>query len=100
MSLASSPEMFMAYNNGISTVADSIVIDEASSHDDLVTITEITGWQIVNGGQTTASIYNAFQAKLPLEKVHVQIKLVSFFTRAQISKKCEEAPRVSGYSAA
>lgn len=75
MSLASSPEMFMAYNNGISTVADSIVIDEASSHDDLVTITEITGWQIVNGGQTTASIYNAFQAKLPLEKVHVQIKL-------------------------
>lgn len=55
--------------------ADSIVIDEASSHDDLVTITEITGWQIVNGGQTTASIYNAFQAKLPLEKVHVQIKL-------------------------
>ena len=62
MSLASSPEMFMAYNNGISTVADSIVIDEASSHDDLVTITEITGWQIVNGGQTTASIYNAFQA--------------------------------------
>lgn len=40
-----------------------------------MTITEITGWQIVNGGQTTASIYNAFQAKLPLEKVHVQIKL-------------------------
>ena len=74
-SLANEPEMFMAYNNGISTVADSIVVDEDNSHGDLVTITEITGWQIVNGGQTTASIYNALQSKLPLEKVHVQIKL-------------------------
>ena len=74
-SLASEPEMFMAYNNGISTVADSIVIDEATSTDDVVVITEITGWQIVNGGQTTASIYNALQSKLPLDKVNVQIKL-------------------------
>lgn len=75
ISLKDEPEMFMAYNNGISTIADSIVIDPDSSNGDLVTITEITGWQIVNGGQTTASIYNAFQSKLPLEKVNVQIKL-------------------------
>lgn len=75
VSLANEPEMFMAYNNGISTVADSIVVDEEQSTGDLVTITEITGWQIVNGGQTTASIYNAFQAKLPLDAVNVQIKL-------------------------
>lgn len=75
ISLANEPEMFMAYNNGISTVADSIVIDENNSTEGLVTITEITGWQIVNGGQTTASIYNAFQAKLPLDEVNVQIKL-------------------------
>lgn len=75
MSLKDEPEMFMAYNNGISTIADSIVIDPDSSHGDLVTITEITGWQIVNGGQTTASIYNAFQSKLSLENVNVQIKL-------------------------
>lgn len=74
-SLTTEPEMFMAYNNGISTVADSIVIDEKLSTDSVVTIKEITGWQIVNGGQTTASIYNAYQAKLPLEKVNVQIKL-------------------------
>ena len=36
---------------------------------------EITGWQIVNGGQTTASIYNALQSKLNLGNVFVQIKL-------------------------
>lgn len=74
-SLANEPEMFMAYNNGISTVADTIVIDEENSNGDLVTVTEIAGWQIVNGGQTTASIYNALQAKLPLANVNVQIKL-------------------------
>lgn len=74
-SLVSEPQMFMAYNNGISTVADGIDIDESHSSGDVVTITEITGWQIVNGGQTTASIYNAYKSKLPLDQVNVQIKL-------------------------
>lgn len=74
-SLASEPEMFMAYNNGISTIADAIELDSAKSSDRIVSIREITGWQIVNGGQTTASIYNAFQNKLDLKHVNVQIKL-------------------------
>ena len=74
-SLANEPQMFMAYNNGISTVADSIAVDEDQSRGDVVAITEITGWQIVNGGQTTASIYNAYKSKLPLDQVNVQIKL-------------------------
>lgn len=74
-SLIKEPQMFMAYNNGISTVADSITIDEEKSTGDVVVITEITGWQIVNGGQTTASIYNALKSKLPLDQVNVQIKL-------------------------
>lgn len=75
VSLANEPQMFMAYNNGISTIAESIAIDEGRSSGDIVDVTEITGWQIVNGGQTTASIYNAYKAKLPLEQVNVQIKL-------------------------
>jgi len=75
ISLATEPHMFMAYNNGISTVADSIVIEADSSNDKVITVSEITGWQIVNGGQTTASIYNALQSKLPLDQVFVQMKL-------------------------
>lgn len=75
ISLTHEPEMFMAYNNGISTIADSIVIDEDKSNEHVAVITEITGWQIVNGGQTTASIYNAYKSKLPLDQVNVQIKL-------------------------
>lgn len=74
-SLSKEPEMFMAYNNGISTIADSIEIDEKKSNKEIVVITDIIGWQIVNGGQTTASIYNAMQSKLPLDEVNVQVKL-------------------------
>lgn len=73
--LSSEPHMFMAYNNGISTIAESIEIDEEKSTNELAVITVLNGWQIVNGGQTTASIYNAFQNKTDLSKVSAQIKL-------------------------
>ena len=85
-SLASEPQMFMAYNNGISTIADSIEVEEESTSDRIITVNEITGWQIVNGGQTTASIYNAFQNKLPLDQVFVQMKL----TVIKSSEQAEE----------
>lgn len=73
--LSSEAYMFMAYNNGISTIAESIEIDEEKSTNELSVITALNGWQIVNGGQTTASVYNAYQSKLDLNKVNVQIKL-------------------------
>ncbi|MEG0692660.1 MAG: AIPR family protein [Oscillospiraceae bacterium] len=73
--LSSEPHMFMAYNNGISTIAESIEIDEEKSTNELAVITVLNGWQIVNGGQTTASVYNAYQSKTDLKKVSVQIKL-------------------------
>lgn len=73
--LADEPQMFMAYNNGISTTAKNIVIDKEKSDDTFVTIDEIIDWQIVNGGQTTASIYNALQSNIDIESVTVQIKL-------------------------
>ena len=73
--LCDEPEMFMTYNNGISTTAKSIVIDEEKSTEDIVVIKEITDWQIVNGGQTTASIHNAMQSGVDVSKVNVQIKL-------------------------
>ena len=73
--LGEEPEMFMTYNNGISTTAKSIVIDEKNSDETFVTIKEITDWQIVNGGQTTASIYNALQSGVDISAVNVQMKL-------------------------
>jgi hypothetical protein len=73
--LAKEPEMFMAYNNGISTIAEELVLDEENSNDRIITIKELRNWQIVNGGQTTASIYNALQNKVSLDNVSVQMKL-------------------------
>lgn len=74
-SLKNEPDMFMAYNNGISTIAESIEIDKETSTRDYIVIKAITGWQIVNGGQTTASIYNAYKSKVDLSAVSVQMKL-------------------------
>lgn len=73
--LKSNPDMFMAYNNGISTIAEQIVIDENKSTENIIVVKELIGWQIVNGGQTTASIYVALQNKTPLDNVNVQMKL-------------------------
>jgi len=67
------PEMFMAYNNGISTVATWIEADQLDNG--LVSVYKLHGWQIVNGGQTTASLTNAFKSKLDLSQVFVPIKL-------------------------
>lgn len=65
------PGHFLAYNNGISATAA-----EVQFHDNK--ITKITDLQIVNGGQTTASLYYATRAtqKVPLDDVFVQMKLV------------------------
>lgn len=73
--LQNEPEMFMTYNNGISTTAKSIIVDEKNTSDSFVVIKEITDWQIVNGGQTTASIYNAYQTGIDISDVNVQMKL-------------------------
>ncbi len=69
--ILSEPEMFFAYNNGISTVASSVEFSEDNSK-----INKITSFQIINGGQTTASLSRArFKDKASLEKISVQMKL-------------------------
>ena len=50
---APEPDMFFAYNNGISTTASEIELRTTEQGQEIV---KIKDWQIVNGGQTTASI--------------------------------------------
>lgn len=52
------PDMFFAYNNGISATASEIALNE-----DGTAITKIKDWQIVNGGQTTAAISAVMRMK-------------------------------------
>ncbi|WP_020063118.1 AIPR family protein [Bacillus sp. 123MFChir2] len=68
-------KMFVAYNNGISTVARAGIIKKINDDVNLYRITGLTGWQIVNGGQTTASIHQAYKNGDDLSGVYVQAKL-------------------------
>lgn len=67
--------MFVSYNNGISTVARSGDIEKINENINLYRIIGLTGWQIVNGGQTTASIHQAYKSDADLSDVYVQAKL-------------------------
>lgn len=65
--------MFFAYNNGIAATASEIVLEERGNQP---YITYIKDLQIVNGGQTTASLSNTrFKDKATLEGIFVQMKL-------------------------
>lgn len=67
------PSMFFAYNNGIAATASEI---ETKIEDGRPLITKIKDMQIINGGQTTASIANAvLQDRANLEEVYVPMKL-------------------------
>lgn len=65
------PYMFLAFNNGIAATADHIELDESGHF-----ITKISNLQIVNGGQTTASIYHTWKKdKADISNIYVQLKL-------------------------
>jgi hypothetical protein len=68
------PGRFMAYNNGISITADSV--ETGTLSDGTVCLRRVRGLQIVNGGQTTASIHRAGKEdKADLSKVFLQAKI-------------------------
>ena len=67
------PEKFIAFNNGISATAESVITENISGQ---LKITGMTNFQIVNGGQTTATIYAAGKERINLDKIYVQMKLV------------------------
>ena len=68
------PDMFFAYNNGISATATEIELNENGN-----AITKIKTLQIVNGGQTTAAIDSVFRMpetdKTKLAQVFVAMKI-------------------------
>lgn len=67
------PQMFFAFNNGISATAMDVVI-ETNEHGRFITFAR--DFQIINGGQTTASISNArYKDKANIEGLYVQMKL-------------------------
>ena len=85
------PSMFFAYNNGITATADDIKVEDLPRGR---AITQIKNLQIVNGGQTTASIYSAYKNKKDVSKVFVQMKL----SVVNKEKSEEVVPLISRYA--
>jgi len=69
------PDMFCAYNNGITVYAQGMELTRLP--DGGKAISKVTDFQIVNGGQTTASLYHTREKfKADLSTVSVQMKLM------------------------
>ena len=88
--LEKEPYMFFAYNNGLSATAEDVQIDESNNK-----IYSVTNLQIVNGGQTVASIYAAMKdKKKEFTDVFVQTKL----TIVPPDEVMDVVPKISEYA--
>jgi hypothetical protein len=67
-----SPEKFIAFNNGITITSTEKELEEKNGK---LYIKSLTDFQIVNGGQTTASIYFTQKDGFPIDKVKVMAKI-------------------------
>lgn len=77
------PNMFFAFNNGVSATAMDLVIENSN---DGKYITYAKDFQIINGGQTTASLSNArHKDKANLENIFVQMKITEIDSDADKS---------------
>jgi hypothetical protein len=87
------PHMFLPYNNGLATTAMDV---RTEIIDGKLSITAVKDFQIVNGGQTTASLFHTLKKfKADLSKVFVQMKLTVIKNE---DKKNEIVPFISRYA--
>lgn len=78
LTIRNQPEMFFAFNNGIAATAEGVVLEQTRSGARIISATNL---QIVNGGQTTASLAMAGRGSggkkdgADLSKIMIQMKL-------------------------
>ena len=75
--IAREPEKFLAYNNGITLTAEAVELCHTNGSQ---AITKLEGLQIVNGGQTTASLLATNRGRADLSHVYVAAKLIEIET--------------------
>lgn len=88
------PQMFLPYNNGITATAENVEIKIINNQPMII---KLNDFQIVNGGQTTASLYHT-QKKYKdtdLSKIFVQMKLTVIKDE---SKKNIEVPNIARFA--
>lgn len=85
------PTKFFTYNNGIACTAESITIERG---DQGPAITSMRDFQIINGGQTTASLTSAFlKDKSQLENIFVPMKLTVIRSTEQYDEMVQKISR-------
>jgi|AntRauTorckE5430_2_1112549.scaffolds.fasta_scaffold01951_3 hypothetical protein len=78
--------MFMAFNNGIAATAEEVSITTLPDNQGMA-IAQVRDFQIVNGGQTTASIYHTWKKdKVDISNVFVPVKLTIVKDRENFSE--------------
>lgn len=86
------PEYFFSYNNGITATASDVevLVKEGRTY-----VSKVVDLQIVNGGQTTASLAKAkIKDKADLSNIFVQMKL----TKVSHEQSEKVVPRISQYA--
>ena len=71
------PERFLAYNNGITLTAEAVELCDIGG---TIAVSRLEGLQIVNGGQTTASLLATNRGRADLSQVYVAAKLIEIDT--------------------
>ena len=88
------PQMFLAFNNGISVTASELITKESIGGGKAIAF--IKDFQIVNGGQTTASIYHTWKKnRADISEVLVQLKLTIIREKDGAERI---VPRIAEYS--
>ena len=95
------PNLFCAYNNGITVVAEKVNI---KNNNNQLEIRAVKDFQIVNGGQTTASLYHTRKKfKSDLSNIYVQMKLMVINDEAESNAGTQRLadtliPKIGRYS--
>ena len=91
LTLENEPSMFFAYNNGITATAEDI---KFTKRDGQILLRRMSNFQIVNGGQTTASVHLAKLKGVDISHTFVQMKL------SVVSSEIASAlvPKISEYA--
>ncbi len=85
------PEMFLAFNNGLSITASGLELEDCG--DGTVSLVSAQDLQIVNGGQTTGSIFRASRKdKVDPVELLVPVKITEILSDGDVEKI---APRIS-----
>lgn len=85
------PQMFLAFNNGLSVTASGLMIKDHG--DGTVDLIAAEDFQIVNGGQTTGSIFRASRKdSADVSYLQVPVKITEILAGGDVE---EIAPRIS-----